>query len=172
MRLHFGDVPPSPPHALPPPSDPAPILAAVARARTSHDPADAEQALALWRAADLETGQPPELAAAIAEAAYLAIEADAARFLAKPVGAPADLAWMQHNTAELRALADRYKWIADSVRVPASRPWLLAAGARMAAMHLHLAELYDQLDRAEAARQERAAAQALASAASGAPVSR
>ena len=173
MRLHFGpaaaSAPPSPSLSLGP-SDPAAIVALVARARTAADPsADAERALALWRAGDFDAGLPREAVAAIAEAAYLAAERDAARFVAQGMPAVADVAWMNQLDDEIARFAARYQAIGDAVRAPEATRWLRAGAQRLAEMHAHVADLYEQLGRAEAARQHRLTARVLAAQGAGEP---
>ena len=141
---------------------PAEIFAAVAKARGAADPTDdAIRALQLWSTADLAEGQPPELAAAVAEAGYLALERDARTVLATTVPAQADGAWMQALDRQIEALAQRYMQIGAVVLLPVAKPWLIQGALRLAQLHDHVAALYDGLGRAEAARHQRASAAAL-----------
>lgn len=141
---------------------PADIIAAVAKARTAADPTEyAEQALDLWKHASLESGQPPELAPAIAEAAYLSLERDVRAFLAAGVPEVHDLDWMHALDHQIELLAQRYMHIGELVLMPAAKPWLVAGAKRLATLHEHVADLFESLDRTEAARHQREAANAL-----------
>lgn len=138
------------------------IVLAVAAARRAADPtADAERALALWKHASFEAGQSEDVAPAIAEAAYLALERDARAFLATTVPEEHDVGWMRRQDHAIEVLAQRYMQIGELVLMPAAKPWLIAGAKRLATLHEHLADLFDSIGSVESARHQREAARAL-----------
>ena len=127
------------------------------------DPIDAstqaERALAAWTPAV----DAPEL---LAEAHYRAVEADAAAFLTRPAPPAADAAWAAELGRELDRIAARYEQIGDAVRMPAATPWLHAGATRLAALHVHVAELLEAVGQHASSLRQREIARKLAAVAS------
>jgi hypothetical protein len=156
MRVHLGgEVPADPRLPAPAIATAAPIVDAVRRG-------DGAAALELWKKGGFESGQPPEVADAVAHAAFLVVDADTARLIASAIPDDHGAAWMDGLDAQLDELAKRYVHIGELVLGPAAKPYLANGARRLAAAHAHIAELYDQLGREAAAKKQRDAAAELA----------
>lgn len=149
MRVFTAGAIPADPRMPPPP---VPTAAAIKDAVARGDGA---AALELWHKGRFESGQPPDVADAVAHAAFLVVDVDAARLIASPIPDDHGAAWMDAVDAQLADLAKRYAHIGEIVLGPPAKPWLAAGARRLAAAHTHLAELYDQLGREAAAAKQR-----------------
>ncbi len=175
IRLHFGPsvAPPEAPAPRLVHTNPGAIAALVKQAAGAATASEATRlanlALAAWGNGDavigLDEAAGKQLASAVAGAMFFAIEADAAAYLASQLPIDANAAWAAAQSDALEQLTTRYHAIGEAIRMPEAEPWLRAGAAKLAALHLHVAEMLDRVDQHRAADKQRAEARGLETAA-------
>jgi hypothetical protein len=180
LRLHFGPaVTPSDAPSPPPAQESAEGIAALAmQAEVAAKAGNATEATRLahlaldaWGNGDAVIGltEPAgkQLAGAVAQAKYYALEADAAAFLALQLPIDTNAAWAAAQSDKLDRLTTQYHAIGEAIRMPEAEPWLHAGAAKLAALHLHVAEMLDRVDQHRAAEHQREVARGLETASRG-----